>query len=453
MKTWMGVAVLSVSVFVAACSSGPRATTLGPPSRSSNLPSRPVEAPTGFDNASNGFTDAPIHQADQARFDEVEQIADGLGPIYNAQSCRECHQNPISGGNSQIMELRVGHNDGHGQFVFPEIPINGGSEVIKGRTLVNQRAICPNGAFPDTSVQQRVPQSENIRTFRISLNLLGAGFVEAIADSTLIAIASKQCHSDRRICGLALAVPVLESPGETRVGRFGWKDQHASLLSMSADAYLNEMGITNSLQREEVTNLCNTVSEPNDKAGADGLTDLDHFVRFLRATKAPARDARLSATAAAQAGEVLFAKIGCGVCHVATLTTVRAGTAVNGGTFVVPDALGNKIFHPYGDYLLHDIGTGDGIAISMPEHYGRHVYETQWRGMPPLDAFQASANRIRTAPLWGLRMRTMLMHDGASLTFGDAIARHRGEATDVTKRFEHLSQADREAILEFLGSL
>ncbi|HEY2590680.1 MAG TPA: di-heme oxidoredictase family protein [Steroidobacteraceae bacterium] len=452
MKSWTGLAVLSLSVFVTACSTGPRPTSSGPPSRSTTHPLPPQQAPTGFDGASNGFTDAPVHQTDQAKFDEVEQIPDGLGPIYNAQSCRECHQNPISGGNSQILELRVGHNDRNGRFVFPDIPINDGSEVIKGRTLVNQRAICPNGAFPDTNVQERVPQSENIRTFRISLNLLGVGYVEAVLDSTLIAIANKQCHGDRRICGVALPVPVLESPGETRVGRFGWKDQHASLMSMTADAYLNEMGITNSLQREEVTSLCNTVSEPNDKPGADGLTDLDHFVRFLRATKAPARDARRSTSAAARQGEALFAKIGCSVCHVPTLTTAPAGTAVNGGTFVVPDALGNKIFHPYSDYLLHDIGTGDGIAISMPEHYGRHVYETRWRDLP-LDAFQESANRIRTAPLWGLRMRTMLMHDGASVTFRDAIARHGGEATDVTKRFEHLSEADRESILEFLGSL
>jgi len=451
MKTWVGVAICSIGVFAVACSTGPHPASQQPPSRA-NLPAPPLPAPTGFNNASNGFTDAPTYQADQAKFDEVEQIGDGLGPLYNAQSCRECHQNPSSGGNSQVMEVRVGHNDRQGRFVFPEIPINGGSEVIKGRTLVNQRAICPSGAFPETNIQERVPQSENIRTFRVSLSLLGAGFVEAVADSTLIAIADRQCRSDRRICGVALRVPVLESPGMTRVGRFGWKDQQASLLSFSGDAYLNEMGITNSLFPDEVTTLCNTVSEPNDKAGADGLSDIDHFTRFMRATKPPTRDARLSATAAAQRGEALFAKIGCSVCHVPTLTTARAGTAVNGAKFIVPDALGNKTFHPYSDYLLHDIGTGDGVAIAMVEHYGRHVYETRWQDMP-LDPTQLSANRMRTAPLWGVRMRSMLMHDGASLTFRDAITRHRGEASDVTKRFEGSSKQEQEAILAFLGSL
>ena len=129
-------------------------------------------------------------------------------------------------------------------------------------------------------------------------------------------------------------MPVLESPGETRVGRFGWKNQHASLLSFSGDAYLNEIGITNRLFPDEVTNLCNTVAEPNDKPGADGLADIDHFARFMRATKAPARDATASGTAAAKAGEALFAKIGCAICHVPTLTTAAPGTPINGGKFI-----------------------------------------------------------------------------------------------------------------------
>src|SRR6202451_4074152 len=151
------------------------------------------------------------------------------------------------------------------------------------------------------------------------------------------------------------------------VGRFGWKNQHASLLSFAGDAYLNEVGITNSLFPDEVTNLCNTVAEPNDKTDADGLADIDRFARFMRATKAPARDAQLAATAVAKSGEALFAKIGCAICHVPALTTAAPGTAVNGGKFAIPEALGSKTFYPYGDYLLHDIGTGDGIVIAMEE--------------------------------------------------------------------------------------
>src|SRR5437660_1431324 len=220
-------------------------------------------------------------------------------------------------------------------------------------------------------------------------------------DSTLIEISRKQCHKDHgRICGLVLYVPILEALGVTRVGRFGWKNQHASLLSFSADAYLNEMGITNALLEDEVTDLCNTVSKPNNKPEADGLADIDHFARFVRATKAPARDARQAATAAARKGETLFAKVGCDICHVPTMTTAPAGTVVNGGKFAIPEALGNKTFYPYGDFLLHDVGTGDGIGIAMAEHYGKHMYEIKWKGLS-LEAHRSTANRMRTPPLWG----------------------------------------------------
>src|SRR5439155_24869661 len=130
-----------------------------------------------------------------------------------------------------------------------------------------------------------------------------------------IDIARKQCSTERgKICGLVLYVPVLEAPGVTRVGRFGWKNQHASLLSFSADAYLNEMGITNTLQPDEVTDLCNTAAEPNDETGADGLTDIDHFTRFVRTTKGPARDARQAATPVVRKGEPLVANVGCDIC-------------------------------------------------------------------------------------------------------------------------------------------
>ena len=119
--------------------------------------------------------------------------------------------------------------------------------MVNGRSLVNDRAICPE-------VQMRAPDSENIRTQRLSISVLGDGFVEAVADQTLIDIAKQQCAATRgRICGQVINVPIVESNGgETRAGRFGWKNQHASLVSFSADAYLNEMGITSELQLKEV---------------------------------------------------------------------------------------------------------------------------------------------------------------------------------------------------------
>src|SRR5207253_7591803 len=302
MKSLVGLSLLASAVFL-----------LAPP-----LP----EAPTGFDSKSNGLVDDPTHAADQARCQSTESFSDGLGPLYNAQSCRECHQNPSSGGSSQVNELRAGHRGADGKFQDPEISIARGTEIIKGRSLVNDRAICPNGAFPSAEIQERVPDTEKIRTFRVSLNLLGDGFVEAVADQTFVDLAKEQCKKNHnKICGQVLYVPVVEAPGQTAVGRFGWKDQQASLLSFSGDAYLNEMGITSRLQPNEVTNLCNTASQPNNTSDADGLADIDHFARFIRATKAPARDAQLAASANAKKGETLFNKIGCAICHVPTLTS------------------------------------------------------------------------------------------------------------------------------------
>jgi CxxC motif-containing protein (DUF1111 family) len=412
-----------------------------------------MEAPTGFDNKSNGVADDATHQADQIKFEEVEQLSDGLGPLYNAQSCRECHQSPVSGAASQVTELRVGHQGPEGHFRNPNIPIGHGAEVISGRSLVNDRAICPNAAFPNTEIQERVPETETIRSFRLSLNLLGDGFIEAVADQTLIDLAEQQCKSShRKICGQVLQVPIVEAPGQMSVGRFGWKDQHASLLSFAGDAYLNEMGITNRLQPDEVTKLCNTASEPNDTPGPDGLSDIDHFARFIRATKAPARDSQLASSAFAKDGAALFGKIGCATCHVETLTTAPAGTKINGGTFTIPAALGSITFHPYGDFLMHDVGTGDGILQATREHYGNKVFQMMSGYLSKQD-FESSRNKMRTAPLWGVRLRPRMMHDGASLTLRDAILRHRGEASHVSQQFEKLKRQEQEAIIEFLQSL
>ena len=163
-----------------------------------------------------------------------------------------------------------------------------------------------------------------------------------------------------------------------------------------------------------------------------GLADIDHFAEFVRGTKAPPRNAELAAGADAQAGQVLFQRIGCNVCHVQTITTAPPGTPINGGTFAVPAALGSKIIHPYGDFLLHDIGTGDGIVQTGP---------------------QDTANKLRTAPLWGLRMRPRFMHDLGSLTLESAIERHKGEAEDVTERFFDLTEAQKQQLFTFLNSL
>lgn len=411
------------------------------------------DALVGFDNQSNGLVAESVHAADLETFDETEDLADGLGPLYNAQSCRECHQNTVSGGASQVSELRVGHNGPDGKFVNPDIPIGRGTTVVRARTLINDRAICPNAEFPDSEIQERVPDAERIRTFRMSLTVLGDGFVEAVDDTTLQGIARDQCRATHgKICGQALNVPVIEAPGTTRVGRFGWKDQHASLLSFSADAYLNEMGITSRLQPDEVTAICNTASEPNDKTDSSGLSDIDRFARFMRATKAPARDTILAKTPLAVLGSRLFDSVGCATCHVRTLVTAAAGTVINGGMDTISQALGAKTFHPFGDFLLHNVGTGDGIVMAVEEHYSRRAMQILWRNFSRPDFFNTQ-NKMRTAALWGARLRPRLMHDGASLTLQDAIVRHRGEASGVTDRFQRLSKSEQSAVVEFLKSL
>jgi hypothetical protein len=209
--------------------------------------------------------------------------------------------------------------------------------IIANRSIVNDRALIPEA-------QEHVPATETIRALRAALNTLGDGFVEAIDDSTLMAIAQNQIErSEGRIHGEAVEVPVLEAPGVTRIGRFGWKDQHSSLLSFIGDAYLNEMGVTNRFRPRDVTTIGKSTADPEDTPDNLGLADIDHFAQFIRGTKVPPRDAALAGTPASSAGEKLFDKIGCTTCHVSTIITAPAGTPINGGAFAVPDALGNKI--------------------------------------------------------------------------------------------------------------
>jgi CxxC motif-containing protein (DUF1111 family) len=399
----------------------------------------PTEAPAGFDtptlaqnpgsqSISNGITQPPgdTYALDQTRFEQDHDASSGLGPVFNARACADCHQNPVSGGSSQFTEIRAGHQDANGNFVAATVTINDGANTIANRSIINDRALIPQA-------QEHIPDTENIRALRAALNTLGDGFVEAIDDSTLQAIAQHQIEaSEGRIHGEAVEVPVLESPGQSRIGRFGWKDQHSSLLSFIGDAYLNEMGVTNRLRPNDVTTVGKITKDPEDTRDNLGLADIDHFAQFIRGTKAPPRDAVLSATAAAQQGQNLFERIGCATCHVSTIVTAPAGTVIDGGAFTVPEALGNKIIHPYGDFLLHDIETGDGIVQNPP---------------------QDTANKLRTVPLWGLRMHPRHMHDLASLTLESAIERHGGEAEHERKRFRELSPSEKQALIAFLNSL
>jgi len=398
-----------------------------------------IDAPAGFDtptlvqnpgsqSRSNGIAEPPgdTFATDQLVYEQQNDVSTGLGPVYNARACSDCHQNPVSGGASQFTELRVGHMDANGNFVNPTVSINDGANTITGRSIINDRAVIPQA-------QEHVPATENIHALRAALNTLGDGFVEAIDDTTLQAIAADQPRiSGGRIHGEAILVPVLEAPGQTRVGRFGWKDQHSSLLSFIGDAYLNEMGITNRLRPHDTTMVGKTTVDPEDTPDDLGLAAIDHFAQFIRGTKVPPQDAVLAATVDARAGQRLFAHVGCGTCHVSAIVTAASGTVINGGAITVPEALGSKIIHPYSDFLLHDIETGDGIVQAGPPD---------------------TANKLRTAPLWGLRTRPRFMHDLKSLSLENAIGRHRGEAQDVIHEFHRLTPTEKQQLLTFLNSL
>ncbi|HXN24625.1 MAG TPA: di-heme oxidoredictase family protein [Candidatus Dormibacteraeota bacterium] len=381
-----------------------------------------IEAPTGFDGLTNGSVTQPVMDKARDQFAEVEAaVPNGLGPLYNAVSCLDCHQSIADGGPSQVRELRAGHLDVRGNFVAATIKLNDGS-TVGPRSLINLRAICPD------AIGQLSPQ-DDIRALRLSLPLFGDAFVEAVADNDLLKIAKQQHDSTRgEIHGQAIYVDILEGTGGKRIGRFGWKDQHASLLSFSSDAYLNEMGVTNNFNPTEVTLTCNPpgIAEPNN------TDDIFNFATFMRALKAPPKDNNLARSLDAQLGADLFEQIGCQTCHVSTLHTVPVGTKLNGGAYTVSDAIGDKVFHPYGDFLLHDLSTGDGILQSGPPN---------------------TRNKMRTMPLWGVRTRVEFLHDGRARDLYEAIRHHRGEADEVRERFERLPNDQRARIIAFLKSL
>jgi CxxC motif-containing protein (DUF1111 family) len=470
----------------------------------------PEEAPTGFNNSTNGFEAQDAFDKDREKFEEVEAISDGLGPVYNATSCVSCHQNPVTGSSSQVSELRAGHHKPDPRdpkkVIFVEPP---------GGSLIHQRAI-------DAAIQEHVRPEDEVRTLRMSTNTLGNGFVEMIPDEDILKIRRGQPAG---LKGLPVLVPVVVrgtkgADGQStfdfveRIGRFGWKCQEASLVNFAAGAYLNEMGITNPLNPKE--NLSggrdvsqfDTVPDPEDAVDPKDPDNQDHpfgddvraFTRFMRSTKAPPRDFSLAGTDDVKAGEKIFRdettqtgkKLGCAICHHPDHTTPKAGTQIKtlgsqgkrpgSDLGTVPQALGNKIIHPYSDFMLHDIGTGDGIVQTqhaqrpprgvdnlekVPDDIMKREgcvriqaepHEGNRRALseaPALD--QRTINMMRTAPLWGLRVRPQLLHDGSALTIDEAIRRHQVKSkagdVDLPGNFLKLTDEQKRQLRAFLNSL
>ena len=517
----------------------------------------PQEAPAAFDNQTNGFTpDQKDFDEDRAAFDETEgvfhkpevkdangcvvqeEVRGGLGPVYNSTSCVACHQNAgfvdtpvmttqkgsdsLSGISSQVSEIRAGHNEViDNRILFRDAP---------GGSVIQQRAIDPRR-------QESVPVEENIRTLRMATSVLGDGFVESIPDEDIIKIRNAQPPDVR---GFAVCVPAVvrvktvedgqptDFVFEARVGRFGWKNQESSLLNFAAGAYVAEMGITSPLQRDENLSLGRPVAEfdpikdPEDRAHLPTNKfgkDVEAFARFMRSTKVPPRG---PITADVTAGERVFNQVGCNACHIDKFQTAPPGTQF--GELAVDNTLGDKIIHPYSDFLLHDVGTVDGIVqtqyaefpatgitqngvinvdrlndllkcisepgspsvnrlqdrqalsqlqseyertpvihVERPTASSRRVInllglgalspETNELFQMPLLYTITTAQMIRTAPLWGMRTRPQLLHDGRALTLIDAIEAHHNQAEKSRLLFNARTVLEKKQLLAFLNSL
>ena len=311
-------------------------------------------------------------------FLEVENAEEGLGPAYNNTSCAGCHNVPAIGGIAPMTTTRAGVRESDGAY----------RDIEPGRGSLFQIF-----SIPTHACQSVIPAEANVIVKRVPIPLFGAGLIEAIPDAGLEALADPEDLDGDGVSGRAPLVPDLVT-GELRVGRFGWKSQRATLLDFGADAYRNEMGITNDLFPEELTfrlserqlELCDATPDPEDVVEpSTGRRGIDNFESFMRLLAPPARGA---VTPRVAAGRRVFDAIGCAACHVPGLMTGRSSNPL----------FDRRSVPLFSDLLLHDVGTGDGIGQAG-----------------------AGPGEIRTPPLWGLRFRRPLLHDGSAATALEAV--------------------------------
>jgi CxxC motif-containing protein (DUF1111 family) len=362
-------------------------------------------------------------QAGVTEFTDPEMISDGLGPVFNAPlgvsaangvACSTCHTDPVAGGGSSTQfETRFGQITGG---VFDPLVTLGGS-------LIQNQGI-GNGPWGFNFVREVVPPQANVVAKRRTTPLFGLGLVEALSDETLLMIAAQQQFQSRQTAGRASIVldPTIAdpTPTQTRVGRFGWKAQHAVLLTFAGDAYLNEMGITTPLFPTENCPQGNcAILAFNPVPGInDTNTSLQQFSDFMAFL---ARPPVQPCPPAGRGGDMLFAALGCAFCHMPTMQTGPSPVA----------ALNHVQFHPFSDFLLHDMGSlGDGIVQGG-----------------------TGATEMRTAPLWGLRNVSAFLHDGRATTVEAAILAHDGQGRPARDRFAQLQPGDKARLVAYLKSL
>jgi CxxC motif-containing protein (DUF1111 family) len=373
-------------------------------------PPAPNNGASNFGKPLAGLTAAEMAEflAGQDNFAEVETPATGLGPLFNDVSCVACHAAPASGGSSTVTVTRFGRNVG-GIF-DPLTSLDG--------TLLHAHAI------PQV-LQEVVPAQANVTAHRLTTPLFGDGLIEAIPDSVIIINAQQA-----KFAGVAGQVSFVTdaATGILRVGRFGWKAQHATLLSFAGDAYNNEMGVTNRIfptphapdgNTALLSHFLSLTAPPEDVADpVTGKADIDRFADYLRFL-APPPAAPLNAQAGR--GQRAFTAVGCASCHTPSMNTGPNASA----------ALSNQTVFLYSDLLLHDMGSlGDGIAQAS-----------------------ATTTQMRTAPLWGLHARPLYLHDGRATTVDAAIRAHDGEASASQAAYAQLPSASQQDLLAFLNTL
>jgi CxxC motif-containing protein (DUF1111 family) len=364
--------------------------------------------PSSFGDPLPGLTPAQLNQfvAGQDEFEEEETAADGLGPLFNNTSCAACHSSPAVGGDNNILETRFGRMSK--KKYDPMIAFGG--------PLLQSQGISPAGAcFGET-----VPPEATIVAQRKTGPLFGLGLVDHVPDDVFEQIAKDQKQNTPAVAGTPHMV-IDVATGKKKVGRFGWKAQVATLETFAGDAYLNEMGITNPLFPTEnapqgdasLLTTCDTVPGLED----DG-TGIQAFTDFMTFLGPPPRG---PITPHVQAGQAIFHQIGCASCHSPALETGPSAVA----------ALDQVTFQPFSDFLLHDMGTlGDGIEQGLAKGY-----------------------EMRTAPLWGLRVRTRFLHDGSTATLEEAILGHEGQGQYARDLFKQLNPAEMQVLIGFLNSL
>lgn len=385
---------------------------------------RPEAKPLSPGQPLPGLSAAELERfrAGRAAFEATRSLGDGLGPLYNELACNRCHnRGGVGGAGFQVLTLVGQHgSDGYDALLAQGGPLVASSSVTVERAaaarLLPRCTLSPEG--------ESVPERANVFARRRTTPLFGLGLVEATPDATFEAIAAAQPAAIR---GRVARPPALAG-GAPGVGRFGWKAQFSTLLEFSAVAFRNELGITSPLVPDEQApggdparlEGCDLTPDPEDD-GASVRASAD-FMRWL-APVAPAEPAPHLA-AAVRAGDRAFSRIGCDGCHVRTLTS---------GEHESP-ALSRRRYHPYSDFLLHDMGPrADGIGSDG----------------------DAGPREMRTAPLWGLRLQSAerLLHDGRARSLRDAVVQHEGQAAAARDAFLASSQREQDELLAFLATL